>query len=144
MIPIQFPNHHFKIKEDAGREIIFDTLRKRWLVLTPEEWVRQNFLQYLLKVMYCPASLISIEREINLGELKKRFDIVVFDRCGNPWILVECKAMNIPLKEDVLQQILRYNQTLQAKYLIITNGVFTKGFQLQPIVAEIEVLPTFV
>jgi hypothetical protein len=78
MINIQFPSHLFKIKSENGKEIIFDECRKQWVLLTPEEWVRQNFLQYLIQERLYPASLIAVEREIVLGDLKKRFDIVVF------------------------------------------------------------------
>jgi len=143
MIPVQFPKQDFKIKIIQGKESIFDAMRKQWLVLTPEEWVRQNFLQYLIQTMGYPASLISIEREIALGDLRKRFDIVVYERSGKPWLLVECKAMDIALDEYVLQQVLRYNQTLQAKYLVITNGGFTKGFGLLPTAMEIDSMPAF-
>jgi len=144
MIPVQFPEHDFKIKIIKGRESIFDAMRKQWLVLTPEEWVRQNFLQYMIQTMAYPASLISVEREIALGELRKRFDIVVYDRNGKPWMLVECKAMDIALDQYVLQQILNYNQTLQVKYLMLTNGGYTKGFALQPTAMEINEMPNFI
>ena len=79
MIKIEYPPYQPKIKTEEGREMIFDEVRRRWVVLTPEEWVRQNFLQYLVQVMKYPASLIAVEKEIRLGELKKRFDIVVYD-----------------------------------------------------------------
>ena len=144
MIPVHFPKPDFKIQHQDHKEIIFDTFRKLWVVLTPEEWVRQNFLQWLVQVMEYPPSLISIEREMMLGELRKRFDIVVYNKAAKPWILVECKAMGVPLGEEVLQQVLRYNQALEVCYLIITNGSFTKGFKLLPQVSEIDILPDFV
>lgn len=122
MIKIEFPPYHPKIKTEAGKEIIFDEVRKRWITLTPEEWVRQNFLQYLVKVAGYPASLIAVEKEISLGELKKRFDIVVFDKNSKPNMVIECKEMNVPLTEAVLNQVLRYNITLQVPFLVITNG----------------------
>ena len=124
MINIRFPSHLFKIKSENGKEIIFDECRKQWVLLTPEEWVRQNFLQYLIQERLYPASLIAVEREIVLGDLKKRFDIVVFKN-AKPWMIVECKEMHRKLNEAVIKQILNYNITLQAEYLVITNGTST-------------------
>lgn len=124
MIKIEYPPYQPKIKKENDREFIFDEIRKRWVVLSPEEWVRQNFLQYLMHVKKYPASLIAVEREIRLGELKKRFDIVVFDRDAKPWMIIECKEMNVPLDKPVLDQVLRYNQIMQVPYLVITNGSY--------------------
>jgi hypothetical protein len=138
MIRIEYPAFPFRIKEDEGKEFIFDELRKQWLRLTPEEWVRQNFLQYLIQVKKYPASLVAIEKEIRLGELKKRFDILVYDVQHHPWLIVECKAMEVPLSEMVLQQALRYNISVPVPYVVITNGHYCAGFlkegmQLQPV-----------
>lgn len=108
---------------------MFDVIRKKWLLLTPEEWVRQNMIQYLLLVKKYPSSLIAVEKEIKLGELKKRCDLVVYHRNSLPWMIVECKEMNVPLSEKALEQILRYHITLPADFLIITNGSFSFGFQ---------------
>ena len=104
-------------------------MRKRWLVLTGEEWVRQNFLQYIVHVKNYPASLIAVEKEIYLGELKKRCDIVVYNRDTLPWMIIECKEMNERLNTKVLDQILRYHITLPAKYLVVTNGSYCFGFE---------------
>lgn len=124
MIKIAFPQHPFKIKTTNGREMIFDECRKHWFLLTPEEWVRQNFLQYLLQVKQYPSSLIAVEREILLGDIKKRCDIVVFKN-AKPWMIVECKEMSATLNEAVIKQILNYNISLQVNYLVITNGTST-------------------
>ena len=129
MIDIDFPAYDFKIKKEKGKEIIFDSLRKQWVSLTPEEWVRQNFLQYLIQIKKYPASLIAIEREIALGDLRKRFDIVVYKH-AKPWMIVECKEMNVALSESTLKQVLNYNIALEVKYLIITNGKATYGLSL--------------
>ncbi len=129
MIKINYPHYDFRIKEEDGREIIFDDSRKQWVRLTPEEWVRQNILQYIVQVKKYPASLIAVENEISLGELKKRFDILVY-KDAKPWMIIECKEMNVSLNEAVLKQILNYNITLQAAYIIITNGTETYGFAL--------------
>ncbi len=124
MIKIEYPPYQPRIKEEAGKELIFDETRKQWVALTPEEWVRQNFLQYLLQVKKYPASLIAVEKEIRLGELKKRFDIVVYDKELKPRMIIECKEMSVPLDKKVLDQVLRYNITLNVPYLVITNGSF--------------------
>ena len=129
MININFPEPGFRIKKESSKEFIFDTLRKKWLQLTPEEWVRQNFVQFLLQEKKYPLSLIAIEKEIRLGELKKRFDILVYDTNHRPWMMIECKAATIKLDDAVLQQILRYNITVPVPFIIITNGSLTYGWQ---------------
>ncbi len=129
MIKIEYPKYPFKIKKENNSEFIFDPFRKRWLLLTPEEWVRQNILQYLTGIKKYPSSLIAIEKEIFLGELKKRCDIVVYDKAAAPWMIIECKEMNVSLSEKTLEQILRYHITLPAKYLVITNGSYCIGFE---------------
>jgi hypothetical protein len=129
MIKIQYPAHSFRIKEDNGQELIFDELRRSWLRLTPEEWVRQNFVQYLLQVKGYPGSYIAIEKEIQLGELKKRFDILIYDKQYMPWMMIECKEMGVELSEKVLQQLLRYNIAMPVSYLILTNGSFCVGYE---------------
>ena len=131
MIRVEYPEHPFRTKEEDNKQFIFDELRKQWVRLTDEEWVRQNFLQYLLQVKKYPASLIAVEREIRLGELKKRFDILVFDQQHQPWLMVECKGMEIALQESVLDQALRYNIAVPVPYLVITNGSFCAGFHRQ-------------
>ncbi|MEO6819617.1 MAG: type I restriction enzyme HsdR N-terminal domain-containing protein [Ginsengibacter sp.] len=129
MIKIEFSGNDLKIRQQSGIHEVFDVIRKKWLVLSPEEWVRQNFIQYLLISKNYPASLIAIEKEIKLGELKKRCDIVVYNRKTAPWMIIECKEMNVALSENTLAQILRYHITLPADYLIITNGSYTFGFK---------------
>ncbi len=144
MVAIQYPPPDFRIKQQEGKEYIFDAQRKKWLTLTPEEWVRQNFIQYLLQVKKYPASLIAIEKEIRLGELKKRFDILIYDKEHKPWMMVECKAMEVPLTNDVLEQVLRYNVSIPVPYLLITNGSYCyaavrKNEKLEPL----EEIPAF-
>lgn len=125
MIAIEFPSPDFKMVREGNKDLIFDRYRKKYVSLTPEEWVRQNFLQYLVKSLQYPAALIGIEKEIYLGELKKRCDIVVYDRAMQPWMIVECKEMNIPLSLHTVEQVIRYHMVLRAVYLVITNGVHT-------------------
>jgi hypothetical protein len=129
MLNIQFPYYPFKIKADEGKELIFDEVRKKWVRLTPEEWVRQNFLQYLIHVITVPAKWIAVEKEIMLGELRKRFDIVVMNASMQPQMLIECKATHVPITDEVLQQVLRYNISLPSVYLVVTNGNNTYAFE---------------
>lgn len=128
MIRIDYPASSFRMKEEEGKEFIFDEFRRQWLRLTPEEWVRQNFLQYLLQVKKYPAPLTAVEKEIRLGELKKRFDILVYDAQHKPWLMVECKGMDVTLNQAVLEQVLRYNIALPVPYLVITNGTYCAAF----------------
>jgi hypothetical protein len=129
MIKIDYPSHPFKIKSEEGREQIFDEHRKIWVRLTPEEWVRQNFLQYLVKVKHYPLSLIAVEKEIRLGELKKRFDILVYNSLHQPWMMVECKSMDIVIDQRVMEQLLRYNMSVPVRFLVITNGSYVYGYE---------------
>ena len=129
MVKIDYPQPIFRIKTENGKDFIFDTLRKKWLLLTGEEWVRMNFVQYLVQEKKYPASLIALEKEIMLGELKKRFDILVYDKDHQPWMMIECKEAEIKLNDDVLQQVLRYNISVPVKYIVITNGNATVGWR---------------
>ncbi len=129
MITVQFPEPDFRMKKDGERHFIFDTIRKTWLLLTEEEWVRQNFVAYLVKELHYPDALIAVEKEILLNGLKKRFDILVYDKAYQPWLLVECKAPSVGLSEDVLQQALRYNMTVPVQYIVITNGTACMGWE---------------
>lgn len=129
MIKIDFPASALKIKKQDEKEFIFDELRKQWIKLTPEEWVRQNFIQYLIQVKKYPAVLIGIEKEIKLGELKKRFDLLVYNKKHEPWMMIECKAMSVDLKDDVLQQLLRYHISVPVNYLVVTNGSYTVCYE---------------
>ena len=129
MLTINYPEQRCQIKQETGKDMIFDLLRKKWLLLTPEEWVRQNFVQYLIQVKKYPATLIALEKMIILGELKKRFDILVYDKEHRPWMMIECKAPAIKLDEAVLQQLLRYHISIPTGFLVITNGGYSYGWQ---------------
>jgi hypothetical protein len=118
MITISFPSPDFHFKEEDKKEFIFDNIRK--------QWVRQNFIQYLIQIKKYPAGLLAIEKEIEAGELKRRCDIVVYKN-NLPWMVIECKQMNVPLNDKVVEQVLNYNQHLNVRYLIITNGKETFG-----------------
>ncbi len=129
MLTINYPEPTFRIKKENDKELLFDPLRKKWLLLTPEEWVRQNFVQYLIQVKHYPSSLIALEKEIWLGELKKRFDILIYNKDHQPWMITECKGTDIKLSDETLQQALRYNISVPAEFLVITNGHYSFAWQ---------------
>lgn len=129
MISVNFPEPVFRFKKENGIEFIFDSIRKQWLVLNEEEWVRQNFIQYLTQTLGYPSSFIAVEKEIKLGELNKRFDILVYDPKHQPWMMIECKATAVSLNDGTLQQVLRYNVSVPVSFLIITNGHYTYGWE---------------
>ena len=129
MILVDFPSYDFKVQSIGGKDQIFDPCRKKWVALTPEEWVRQNFLNYIIEVKKYPSSLIAVEKEIKINGLKKRFDIVVYDTNSNPWMLIECKEMEVALTEKVLTQTLGYHSFLQSKFIILTNGINCMAFE---------------
>jgi hypothetical protein len=141
MIKIVYPEPSFRIRQEEGKDFIFDSIRKKWMLLTPEEWVRQNFIQYLVQVKQYASSLIAVEKEMSLGELKKRFDILVYDRDHQPWMMIECKAPAVKLDEEVLQQVLRYNISIPVQYIVITNGEQTIGWEKKDTLTLMENLP---
>ncbi len=130
MILVDFPSYDFKVQSIGGKDQIFDPCRKKWVALTPEEWVRQNLLQYLIQVCKYPIELIAIEKTIQLGSLNKRFDILVYHRT-TPWMIIECKEVNTSLDEKTILQLLQYQQVLDAKYLIASNGHQTIGAEIK-------------
>lgn len=122
MTEVVFGSYAFKYETRGGVEYIFDPVRKKYVPLTPEEWVRQHVLQYLLNEKQYSPALIAVERGIELNGLAKRFDVVVFDNTGAPRLLVECKAPEEPLNEKVFTQIATYNLNLRVDYLWVSNG----------------------
>lgn len=129
MLQLDFPTYDFKMKSVKGKDQIFDPFRKKWVPLSPEEWVRQHVLQYLHQVCKYPASVIAIEKEIQLGSLIKRFDILIYKN-EMPWMIVECKEAKVNLDEKTIEQLLQYQQVLKATYLIASNGHLTIGAKI--------------
>ncbi len=123
MDALNLPPFEHKITKSGANYLIFDILRRKNIVLTPEEWVRQHFLHYLINTLQYPKSLISIERGTNYNKLQKRTDLCVFDNSGAPFMLIECKASYVPISQDVVKQVSVYNQTIKAKFVVITNGL---------------------
>lgn len=123
MEKLNLPEFEFRIRTVERKEQIFDMVRKKFIALTPEEWVRQNFLMYLVSFKNYPLSLISVESGLNLYKKKKRTDIVVYSNMGNPLLIVECKAPHIEIDQTVFEQIIRYNMALKVNFLLLTNGL---------------------
>ncbi len=123
MIKLNLPEYKFKLKVSENKTFIFDRIRKKYFVLTPEEWVRQNFTMFLINEKKYPVTLIALERQLIVNNLKKRFDILIFNPSGEPNILVECKAPSVKILQKTFDQIARYNLKLKANYLILTNGL---------------------
>ncbi len=122
MITIDFTQLELKLKQADGKTSVFDPVRKKWIILTPEEHVRQYIVQYMLQVLRYPLALIAVEKAILVGKMSKRFDIVVYNRDHKPWLLAECKAPEVPVTEHTLHQLLNYQQTIQCRYWLLTNG----------------------
>lgn len=129
MIVVKYPAQAFKIKKEKEQHFVFDAIRKTWLLLTEEEWVRQNFLQYLITELHVPSALIALEKELELNGLKKRFDVLVYDEQYQPWMMIECKSPLIVLNDVAFEQILRYHMSIPVPFLVITNGKKTYGWQ---------------
>ncbi|WP_345276137.1 type I restriction enzyme HsdR N-terminal domain-containing protein [Litoribaculum gwangyangense] len=123
MQKLNFPTYSFRFKSSENKISIFDEIRKKFVVLQPEEWVRQHCVQFLIQEKGYPKSFINVEKELIINTLKKRYDIVVFNPDGSLHVIVECKAPNIPINQEVFNQIARYNLQLNATYLMVTNGL---------------------
>jgi hypothetical protein len=120
---LNLPAYQFRIQTVDGKQRIFDRWRKKFVALTPEEWVRQHFIRYLVEEKQFPESLIAVETGLIVGRRTKRTDVVVYDRQARPLVIIECKAPDIPISQSVFEQIVRYNITLQVGYLMVTNGL---------------------
>ncbi len=123
MDQLNLPQYSFKTTIREQRKYIFDTIRKKYVLLTPEEWVRQNFIRYLTEEKNYPGGLISIEKEFKLNKLSKRYDAIVYDKKGFPLLLIECKAPSVEISQQVFDQIARYNIEFKVSYLLVTNGL---------------------
>lgn len=123
MQKLNFPSYSFRFKNNQNKVAVFDDLRKKFIILTPEEWVRQHTVKFLEKEKNYPISLINVEKQLKIAGLTKRYDVVVFDPQGNIHIIVECKAPKIKITQDTFDQIARYNLSLRANYLMVTNGI---------------------
>jgi hypothetical protein len=120
---LNFPTYSFRFKNSENKISIFDCLRKKFVILQPEEWVRQHCVLYLIEEKNYPKSHINIEKELIVNDLKKRYDIVVFNADGSIHLIVECKAPTVSINQSTFNQIAQYNQVLNANYLMVTNGI---------------------
>jgi hypothetical protein len=120
---LNFPTYPFRFKNSENKRLIFDAIRKKFVVLQPEEWVRQHCVQYLIQIKKYPKSLINVEKELKINTLIKRYDIVVFNPNGSIHLIVECKAPTININQEAFDQIARYNLELNATFLMVTNGI---------------------
>ena len=123
MQQLNFPNYNFRFKNNENKVSIFDEIRKKFIILTPEEWVRQHVVQFLMVEKKYPKSLINVEKVLKVNDLRKRYDVVVFNPNGSIHILVECKAPEVKIDQTTFDQIARYNLTLKATYLMVSNGL---------------------
>lgn len=124
MHKLNLPTYEFRTGlSEKGRPTIFDCLRKRFVTLTPEEWVRQNFIRYMIEEKGYPAGLISVEMKVDINGLQQRCDVVCFDKTGKPLMIVECKAPKVRITEEVFNQAARYNMRLNTRFLVMTNGL---------------------
>lgn len=123
MLKLNFPEYSFRFKNSENKRLIFDPIRKKFVILTPEEWVRQHTLQFLINEKGYSPSLINVEKQLLLHGTKKRYDIVVFNPNGSIFLIVECKAPTIEITQDTFDQIARYNLVTQAEYVMVTNGL---------------------
>ncbi|MCJ7466009.1 MAG: type I restriction enzyme HsdR N-terminal domain-containing protein [Maribacter sp.] len=123
METLNFPAYSFRLKNSENKTRIFDVIRKKFVVLQPEEWVRQHLVHYLINEKKYPKTLINVEKQLTMNRLNKRYDIVVFKSDGSINILVECKAPQIEITQETFNQIARYNLQLRANYLIVSNGL---------------------
>ena len=123
MKKLNFPVYSFRFKNSENKVSIFDEIRKKFILLTPEEWVRQHVVQFLLQDKKYPKSYINVEKLIKINNLSKRYDGVVFQPNGEIFLLIECKAPEVPISQQTFDQIARYNLVMKAKYLMVTNGL---------------------
>ena len=123
MIELNLPKYNFKIKETLTKLQIYDEIRKKYLVLTPEEWVRQNFVKYMVNELNYPKGLMAIEKGLKVNKLQRRTDVVVYNKAMNPMLIVECKATDVKITQETFNQIANYNIALKVPYLVVTNGL---------------------
>lgn len=123
MQSLNLPPYEFRIKTEDEKKFIFDSVRKRFVQLTPEEWVRQNFMRFMITEKKYPESLMAVEKQIILNEILFRFDLLVYRRNGQPLLIAEFKAPNIKITQETFDQVVRYNMALKAETIVVSNGM---------------------
>ena len=123
MQKLNLPVYDFKIRTEKGKDLIFDIIRKKYVVLTPEEWVRQNFVQFLIHEKKYPKSLMALEKRLLVNSQPQRFDMVIYNRKGQPHIIIEFKSPSVKISQNTFDQVVRYNMALKVKYILVSNGM---------------------
>lgn len=123
MEKLNLPEYAFRIKSEDGKKLIFDPIRKKFVVLTPEEWVRQNFIQYLIHEKKYPQSLMAVEKQIMVSGKQRRFDLLIYLKNGQPLLIAEFKAPNVKISQDAFDQVVRYNMALRVERVVVSNGL---------------------
>ena len=141
MQKLNFPNYSFRFKNSENKIAVFDEIRKKFVILTPEEWVRLHTVQFLMEEKKYPKNHINVEKQLQIGKLVKRYDIVVFQPTGDIQLIVECKAPGIKITQDTFDQIARYNLSLKASYLMVTNGLDHFYCQMDYVEEKYQFLP---
>ncbi|PGH39623.1 MAG: restriction endonuclease subunit R, partial [Candidatus Nephrothrix sp. EaCA] len=139
---LTIPPANLNLKNEEGKTVVLDIIRKKYVALTPEEWVRQHFIHYLIEVMKYPKSLFKIEGGLHYNKLQKRTDIVIRDRNVKAWMLVECKAPTVKISKAAFNQAALYNLTVGAKYVVVTNGRLHFCFESEKKI-QLKSLPVF-
>jgi len=129
---LNLPEYKCVLQKRNGKLTIFDPIRKKYIILTPEEWVRQHFIHYLVEYLNYPKSLIKVESGLQYNQLSKRSDILIYDRKPRPLMLVECKSYDVKIVKETFEQAAMYNHTLSAKYIVLTNGMEHWCCEIEP------------
>ncbi len=143
MVKLDLPGFDYQVSKAEGKIWIFDIIRKKRVVLTPEEWVRQHIIHFFINQLKYPKSLIKIESGLTYNRLQKRSDVVVCDREGKPWLLMECKSPELPLNQNVIMQAAVYNHNIRAKYIAVSNGMKHVCYEVKEDVSETGLLKSF-
>ncbi|KAF0237823.1 MAG: hypothetical protein FD181_1586 [Prolixibacteraceae bacterium] len=123
MQKLNLPEYDFRIKTEDGKNLIFDGIRRKFVVLTPEEWVRQNFIQYLKTEKKYPETFMAVEKQIVVNHNQRRFDLLVYSRTGQPHLIAEFKAPNVKITQETFDQVVRYNMALRVEKVVVSNGL---------------------
>lgn len=123
MQQLNLPEYAFRIKTEDGKTMIFDAIRRKFVALTPEEWVRQHFIEYLKTEKNYPASLMAVEKQITINQMQRRFDLLVYSRTHQPCLIAEFKAPDVKITQEVFDQVVRYNMVLKVAGIIVSNGL---------------------
>jgi len=123
MKQLNLPEYDFRVRNEDGKQMIFDTIRRKFVVLTPEEWVRQHFIQFLKNEKKYPESLMAVEKQIMVNGKQRRFDLLIYNRKGQPHLIAEFKAPNVKITQDTFDQVVRYNMALHVERVVVSNGL---------------------